>query len=118
MPRPRPGLSLTGMLRTGASATRTYLVECFSPRMGRQEALLAGDRAEVAAAELGGAGAPIAYLGALLVERDEVVFHLFRAADADLVRAAAARAGFVFERVVESTVIDRSRQRRSRRSAG
>ena len=64
---------------------RTWLVECYSPGIDRAAVASAGARARAAAAALGADDARVEYLGALLVARDEVVFHAFAAPDPGLV---------------------------------
>jgi hypothetical protein len=78
----------------------TFVVECYSPAVSREAVQAAGARARTATAELGAE-----YLGALLVPGDEVVFHLFAAGSAEVVREASTRAGVDFERVLESVPI-------------
>lgn len=79
----------------------TWLVECFAPGVDDAAVAAAADRVRVVLAGRD-AGTPVEYLGALLVAEDEVVFHAFRAADVEAVRAISAAAGLDFERVVES----------------
>lgn len=76
----------------------TWLVECFAPGIDDAAVAAAAERVRAVVAER----ADIAYLGALLMAEDEVVFHAFRAGDAAAVREASATAGLQFERVVES----------------
>jgi hypothetical protein len=82
--------------------SRTYLVECYLPDVDRAAVTAAGDRARASAAHLRAAGSEIQYLGALLVSIDEVVFHVFQASSAEVVRQAGTAARLPFERVVES----------------
>lgn len=84
---------------------RTWLVECYSPGIDRAAVASAGARARAAAAALGADDARVEYLGALLVARDEVVFHAFAAPDPGLVHEASERAGIRFERIVESVSV-------------
>jgi hypothetical protein len=85
---------------------RSFLVECYSPGIERDEVAAAGDRSEVAAEALRRTGREIEYVRALLVPLDEVVFHLFVAQDASLVREAVSRASVTYERIVESIVVE------------
>ncbi len=85
---------------------RTFLVERYSPGLDRVAVVAEAERARAASAELRASGAGIDYVGAVLVPQDEVVFHLFRSPDADLVRDVIMRAGLTFERVVESVVLE------------
>jgi hypothetical protein len=86
-------------------ALRTYLVECYEPGVDDVAVAAAGARARVACAETGADNGSVEYLGALLVAEDEVVFHVFKARDAETVRHASRQAGLRFERVVESVTI-------------
>lgn len=85
-----------------SEAEHTWLVECFAPGVDDAAVEIAAGRARSAVELLRSAGQTIAYLGALLMAEDEVVFHAFRAADVGPVRSAAASAGLEFERIVES----------------
>jgi hypothetical protein len=80
----------------------TYLVECFAPGIDDAAVAAAADRVRAVLADRPGSADPAAYLGALLMAEDEVVFHAFRAGDALLVREISEAAGLEFERVVES----------------
>ena len=84
-----------------ADPTRTWLAECYSPRIDRPDVARAEARALEAADELRKAGHAIVYLGALLVAEDEVVFHAFSAPEAATVREVGRLAGIRFDRVVE-----------------
>jgi Protein of unknown function (DUF4242) len=88
-----------------ASSARTFLVECYSPGVHPADVRAASERASVAAGEIQGEGRAVQYLSAMLMARDEVVFHVFAASDEDAVREAAVRARLPFERVVESIAI-------------
>ena len=65
-----------------------------------------GDRARTAAEALRRDGRRIEYVRGLLLPLDEVVFHLFLAQDAGLVREAVSRAAVSCERIVESIVVE------------
>ena len=80
----------------------TYLVECFAPGIDDAAVATAADRVRAVMAIRPDAPDGLAYLGALLMAEDEVVFHAFRGADPDRVRMVSEAAGLVFERVVES----------------
>jgi hypothetical protein len=84
---------------------RTFLAECFLPGVHASDVEAAGARARAVADELRAAGTPVEYLGALLVEQDEVVFHAFRAGTLGDALEASRRAGLPFERVVESVEV-------------
>lgn len=81
---------------------RTYLVECFAPGIDDAAVAAAADRVRAVIATRPRAADGLAYLGALLMAEDEVVFHAFRGIDPDRVRETSEAAGLVFERVVES----------------
>jgi hypothetical protein len=87
-----------------AAASRTFLVECYSP-VSREGATSDGDGLHRACAGLKAMGSDLDYLGALVVPGDELVMYLFVAADVAAVREAARRAGLVVERIVESIAI-------------
>ncbi len=84
---------------------RTFLVECYLPSLDRGEVSAAAARADAAARALGANGDGLAYLGAMLVAQDEVVFHAFSADDAAIVDAACRQASIPFERIVESEAV-------------
>jgi hypothetical protein len=90
----------------GTSRLRNFLVECYVPGVHADEVAAAGDRARAASEGLQRAGSQVEYVRALLVPLDEVVFHLFLAQDAGLVREVAARAALAYERIVESMVVE------------
>jgi hypothetical protein len=92
--------------------TRTYLVECYSPGVARQDVESAAARALAASTELRHEGCPVEYVGAILVPGDEVVFHVFASDCAGAVRAASARASVEYERVVESFAVGQLQLRR------
>jgi hypothetical protein len=85
-----------------AESGRTFLVECYLPGIDEAAVAEAGERARRVAEELLAGGREIAYLGAMFVAADEVVFHAFRASDARVVKQASRSAGLAFARVVES----------------
>ncbi len=85
-----------------AQSGRTFLVECYLPGIAQADVAAAGDRARRAADQLLARGREVAYLGAMLVEADEAVFHAFRASDAAVVEEASRAARLEFTRVVES----------------
>jgi len=86
--------------------TRTYLVECYAPGIVQADVARAADRARQAALAAAEEGAPLAYLGALFVAEDDVVFHAFQADALEVVEAASQRAQLSFERIVESVSIN------------
>jgi hypothetical protein len=80
----------------------TYLVECYAPDVVRAEVEAEAARISASAADLEREGESIAYVGALLVPRDEVVFHLFAASSEVAVRDVGARAAVALDRVLEA----------------
>jgi hypothetical protein len=92
-------------MTTSFETARGYLVECFLPGVDRTAVELAADRSRRAASELCAAGTAVRYVGALLVPRDEVVLHLFRAESSAAVRDASHRAALTFERVVDAITV-------------
>lgn len=85
-----------------ADPDHTWLVECFAPGIDDAAVAAAADRVRAVLARDDGERAAVEYLGALYMAEDEVVFHAFRAADVEAVRAVSTAAGLAFERVVES----------------
>lgn len=86
-----------------APASRIFIVECYAPGGARAEIEAAARRARISAAE--GSAEGIAYLGALLVAEDELVFHVFEARRIEAVRETARRSLLSSERIVESVVL-------------
>lgn len=84
---------------------RTFLAECFLPGVHASDVEAAAARARAVADDLRANGTPVEYLGALLVEQDEVVFHAFRARALGDALDASRRAGLPFERVIESVEV-------------
>jgi hypothetical protein len=80
----------------------TYLVEWYAPDVARAEVEAAAARISASVADPESEGQAIAYIGALLVPHDEMVFHLFTASSEAAVRDASLRAAVVFDRVVEA----------------
>jgi len=94
------------METTTATPRRTFLVECFVPPAN--DAAIADAHARIRSLvgpDASGAEAAVAYLGALVIADDEVVFHLFRAPVLRSVRDLLDQAGVAFERIVESVVV-------------
>jgi hypothetical protein len=85
---------------------RMFLVECYWPGVDRAAVEAAAVRAGAAARALRVDGTPVEYVSALLVAGDDVVFHVYRAPDADAVRVASERADLPFERVVECVEVE------------
>jgi hypothetical protein len=85
-----------------SSGSAGYVVECFWPGVTRAAHEEADRRVRRASEELEAELGPLLYLGSLLVPEDEVVFLQFDAADADVCRTVAMRAGIDHERVVQT----------------
>jgi hypothetical protein len=88
-----------------ALPSHAFLVECYAPGIERAAVEEAAERARTASAELRGEGREVAYVGAILVPGDEVVFHVFSSDSADAVREASVRASVEYARVVESIAL-------------
>ncbi len=86
----------------------TFLVECYAPGIQVVDVAADGGRARAAAEAMRRDGRRIEYVRGLLLPLDEVVFHLFLAQDAGLVREAVMRAAVTCERIVESIVVETS----------
>lgn len=85
---------------------RTFLVECYAPGIDEPAVAAAAACAREVVARLVEDGERLAYLGAVLVAEDEVVFHAFGANDPALVEQASREAGLRHERIVESVAVD------------
>jgi hypothetical protein len=88
-----------------ATAPRTFFAECYVPGLRSTDVEKSVGLARAAAAELRDEGREVAYVRAIHVPDDEVVFHVFEASDGAVAREAARRSGLPFERVVESVSI-------------
>jgi hypothetical protein len=77
----------------------TFVVECYWPDV-TPDALRAV-RARVRAATPEGAGAPVRFLGVLLIVADEVAFWRFEADALDAVDQVSRAAGLSFDRILE-----------------
>ena len=88
-----------------AGSRAAFLVECFVPTSAEDGSTRVAHGIRAACVDLRAQGADIAYLGALVVPDDEIAFHLFMAADAELVLEASRRAALRVERVVRSVAI-------------
>jgi hypothetical protein len=89
---------------------RTYIVECFEPGAARADIAAEASRARAAAAELRVEGHGVDYLSSMVVQEDEVVFHIFSADQPETVREASTRAGVPFERIIVSLALDPVRE--------
>lgn len=90
----------------------TYLVECYVPGIAVAAIEAGAARARHVATEIRGEGRGIEYVRAIHVPGDEVVFHVFEAADEEVVREASIRSALPFERVVESVSVGETKPRR------
>jgi hypothetical protein len=92
-----------------AEASKSYVVECFLPGVDdadvERSAASASAEVDQLAETAGLAPGDIEYLGALFMAVDEVVLHVFRAVDPELVRQVSQAAGLPFERIVESVEV-------------
>jgi hypothetical protein len=82
-----------------------WLAESYSPGIRREDVAAAEQRAGEAVAALRSEGVEVAYLGALLVAGDEVVFHAFEAAEASAVAEAVKRSDIRAARIVEAEAV-------------
>ena len=71
----------------------------------------------LAAMDATGEGAPARYLHSMYVPEDETCFLIYEGDSADVVRAAAQRAGLAFERVAEVVTSDKPETRRPKPEA-
>jgi len=82
-----------------------FFAETYTPREGRGAAApRAGDLAR-AAAQASQPGAPVRFLGAIIVPGEETCFGLYRATDADAVRAAMTAAGLRPEQITQAVTL-------------
>lgn len=82
-----------------------FLAETYAPRDAPGTAApRAGDLAR-AAAHASGPGAPVRFLGAIIVPGEETGFWLYQAPTAEAVRAAMAAAGLRAERITPAVTI-------------
>lgn len=89
-----------------------FLAECFWPGVAAPDLRALDERATAAAAEVSREGAPVTYLGYLLMREDEVVLCRFEGS-ADAVRTVAERAAIPFERIVATAASPWAREPRS-----
>ena len=90
---------------------RSYLVECFSPGVLREDVESAALRAGAVCRELSEGGCSIEYGGAILVPGDEVVLHLFTSDSENEVRDASERAALAYERILETVAVQAGAKR-------
>ena len=92
----------------------SYLVEVYLPRSRADEARASGNRARAAAEELSREGVPICYIRTTFLPDDELCFHHFEAASAEVVEVASRRAQLSRARVVPAIESSRPARRRSK----
>jgi len=97
---------------TSRNPRRSYLVECYWPGVSEETVVAAVQRTCSATSALRRRGRDVDFLGSILVPTDETIFSLFEGCESD-VRAACARAGLPFERVLDSVHVDGSKRRRA-----
>jgi hypothetical protein len=105
------------MTEIDAPFTACFLAECYAPASEASDRATATDRVAAACAELRARGAAIEYFGVLLVPGDELAYHVFSGADADVISQAGSRAGLRVERVVPSLAVGLVAPRASPRHA-
>jgi hypothetical protein len=84
------------------ATTTSYIAECFWPDLRDGDVERGRDCVRLVAGELSRNGSTVELTGSIVLPQDEVVFYLFRATSAGLVREACERACVPFERIVES----------------
>jgi hypothetical protein len=82
-----------------------FLAECYAPSADAQDSATVARLVAAACAELRAGGGSIEYLGVLVVPGDELAYHAFSGADADVVSRAAILAGLRVERIVSSLAV-------------
>jgi hypothetical protein len=80
---------------------RSYLVETYFPRDGRDRLPEIVARAHAAAERMRLDGVDVRYLRPIFVPEDETCFHLFSGPSAQAVGEASRRAALVYDRIVE-----------------
>lgn len=83
----------------------TYVVECYLPGIGPAHVDRMDQRLRAAERQLAEQGEQVEYRGSLLFQQDEVMFCLFAASSAEVVRRVSLTATLSFERIVEATAI-------------
>jgi hypothetical protein len=82
-----------------------YLVEVYHSKTRPEEALLAAERACVAAEEIASRGVAVRYVRSHFVREDETCLYLFEAPLASAVQEACRLAGIAGDRIVEASDI-------------
>jgi hypothetical protein len=105
----------------GSAGARTVVVvpefvaEMYVSRTNVAALARDAENARLAADELTRQGAPVTFLDSIFVPDDETCFYLYRAASADAVWEAAARAGIRVEHLGEAVRASREKRPRSGR---
>jgi hypothetical protein len=81
---------------------RSYLVQCYFPRIRGSELVDTAGRARRAAEALSAEGRHVRYLRTTFVPTDEMCLHVFEAASAHVVEEAMRRAALATDRIVEA----------------
>jgi hypothetical protein len=79
-----------------------FLVESYLPAASGEDRAEIAARTRAAADELARGGAPLRYVEAIFVPKDEMCLLVYEADSAELVREAGRRAGISCERVLEA----------------
>ncbi len=93
---------------------QSYLVEAYLPPFQADEARSAGRRARAAAEELSREGRAVRYVRTTFLPDDEMCFHVFEAASADVVEEVSRRAALGHARIVPAIEASRARRRPAR----
>jgi Protein of unknown function (DUF4242) len=83
----------------------TYVVECYLPGVRSSHVAGMDRRLRAAARHVAEQGEQVEYRGSILFREDEVMFCLFAASSAEVVRRLSSTATLSFERIVEATAI-------------
>ena len=81
-------------------------MELYVSRLGSDALADVAVRARAAAEELSREGADVSYVRSIYVAEDETCFHVYDAADAEVVAEVSRRAGAAFTRVARATEMD------------
>jgi hypothetical protein len=81
---------------------RSYLVETYFPRDGRDRLSEIVSQAQAAAKAMRVDGVDVRYLRPIFLPDDETCFHLFEAPSAQAVAEASRRAALAYDRIVEA----------------
>ena len=87
------------------SNVKSYLLECYWPDVGEEQAGARIDTVRSAVAHLSSKGRKIDFVGSIYVPSDETMFCLFDGAEADVLEASR-EAQIPFDRIRESLRFD------------